>query len=305
MRSDSATPAPACLAALLLIAALSWLALRPAQPALLPAAAAGAPATQFSAARANTDFAALARTPRPIASKANAEARTWLVERLRTLGLEPQVQRALVQKNYVDYNANYEATLGVVHNVLVRLPGSAPDRLRRSSLLLVSHFDSDAANLGASGAAPVAALIETLRALRADAPLENDVLVLFADGERVGSLGMQAFTEQHPWAREVGLALRFDGGGSGGPLQLYNTHGANTAAIDGWLRAAPAVAGSSLMHEIHQLVLGGPRIGALIRLGVPVLQFAHTGRPFGRDRVLDTPQRFAPPCSRWETRCCA
>jgi len=284
MFPDSASPVRGIAAAFILVAVLAWLALRPAQ--------ATAPATPFSAARAGADLALLAKTPRPIASSANRQARGYLVERLRAIGLDPQVQRALVQKNYVDYNANYEATMGVVHNVLVRLPGTAPDRLQRRSLLLVAHFDSDHASLGASKAAPVAALIETLRVLRAGPPLANDVLVLFADGERVGSLGMQAFAEQHPWAREVGLALRFDGGGSGGPLLLYNTQGANSAAIDGWLGAAPDVAGSSLMHEIHQLAPGALRIGALGLLRVPVLQFANTGRPFGRVKALDTPQRF-------------
>jgi hypothetical protein len=293
MLSDSRPSAAAgSLAALLFVGALCWLAFGPAQ-ALLPAPApVDAPAARFSAARAAVDLAVLTQAPRPIASKANHAARTWLFERLRALGFEPQVQRAIVQKNYVDYSANYEATMGVVHNLLVRVPGTAPDRLRRPSLLLVAHLDSEPTSLGASAAAPVAALVETLRALRTGAPLANDVLVLFADGEHVGSLGMQAFAEQHPWAREVGLALRFDGGGSGGPLQLYNTVNANGAAIDGWLRAAPEVGGSSLMQEVYQLVPGMPRIGALGLLGVPVLQFAHTGRPFGRDGALDTPQRY-------------
>lgn len=286
MFSDSDTPVRGIAAAFVLLAALAWLALRPTQATV--------PATGFSAARASPDLAQLAKTPRPIASRANHEARRWLIERLRAGGLAPQVQRALVQKNYVDYNANYEATMGVVHNVLVRLPGTAPDRAQRSSLLLVAHFDSDPASLGASRAAPVAALLEALRVLRAGPPLANDIVVLFADGERVGSLGMQAFAEQHPWAREVGLALRFDAAGSGGPVLLYNTQGANSAAIAGWLRAAPDIAGSSLMHEVHQLAPGALRIGALAGLGVPVLQFANTGRPFGRDGVLDTPQRFEP-----------
>ncbi|KQQ87161.1 hypothetical protein ASF77_16325 [Massilia sp. Leaf139] len=275
-----------------MIAALAWLVLHSGQVPRPAPAPVNAPATQFSAARAGADLEALARAPRPIASSANHAARAWLLDRLRALGLEPQVQRALVQKNYLDYNANVEATMGVVHNVLVRLPGTAPERARRSSLLLAAHLDSAPATLGASDAAPVAALLETLRALRAGAPLANDIIVLFADGERVGSLGMQAFAEQHPWAREVGLALRFDSGGSGGPLTLYNTFDANAAAIGGWLRAAPDISGSSLMHEIHQLAPGALRLGALDRLGVPVLQFAHTGRPFGRERALDTPQRF-------------
>ncbi len=122
MFPDSASPVRGIAAAFILVAFLSWLALRPAQ--------ATAPATDFSAARAGADLALLAKTPRPIASSANHQARAWLVERLRAIGLDPQVQRALVQKNYVDYNANYEATMGVVHNVLVRLPGTAPDRFR-------------------------------------------------------------------------------------------------------------------------------------------------------------------------------
>jgi hypothetical protein len=294
MLPDSRTSAAAgLLAALLFVGALCWLAWSPAQAPLPAPAPVDAPAAQFSAVRAAVDLDVLARAPRPIASSANHAARAWLLARLRAAGFEPQLQRAIVQKNYVDYNANYEATMGVVHNVLVRVPGTAPDRLRRPSLLLVAHLDSAPTTLGASAAAPVAALVETLRALRAEAPLANDVLVLFADGEHVGSLGMQAFAEQHPWAREVGLALRFDGGGSGGPLQLYNTMHANGAAIDGWLRAAPDVAGSSLMHAVNQLAPGALRIRALGLLGVPVLQFAHTGRPFDGDAALDTPQRYS------------
>ncbi|WP_229425682.1 hypothetical protein [Massilia sp. Se16.2.3] len=103
---------------------------------------------------------------------------------------------------------------------------------------------------------------------------------------------MQAFAEQHPWAREVGLALRFDGMGSSGALELVNTAGANTATIDGWLHATPDVRGSSLMREVHALAPGAPRIGALALLAVPVLQFANRGRPFDHAGVSDTPGRL-------------
>ncbi|QNA91196.1 M28 family peptidase [Massilia sp. Dwa41.01b] len=166
--------------------------------------------------------------------------------------------------------------------------------MRRPALLLVAQIDSETASLGAArSAAPMAALLETtVRALRAGTPPANDILVLFADGERVGSLGMQAFAEQHPWAREVGLALRFDGMGSSGALELVNTAGANTATIDGWLHATPDVRGSSLMREVHALAPGAPRIGALALLAVPVLQFANRGRPFDHAGVSDTPGRL-------------
>ncbi|MFC4933363.1 M28 family peptidase [Massilia sp. GCM10023247] len=286
-------------ASLVLVALLGYLALRPARPPLPPAAPLDASLSQFSAARAARHVEALARAPRPIASDANREARAYLVRQLRAIGLEPEVQQALVQKNYVDYNANYQATLAVVHNVLVRLPGTAPAQQRRPALLLAAHYDSAPASLAAAGgAAPVAALLETLRALRAagaGTPPANDVLVLFADGERVGSLGMQAFVEQHPWAREVGLALRFDGAGSGGPLELVGAQGANRSVVDGWLRATPDVSGSSLMHEVYRLVPRPLHPGALARLDAPVLQFANRGRPFDRAQALDVPARLEHP----------
>jgi len=287
----------ASLAAFLFLLLLAWLALRdsgPPQQQQQPLART-APADRFSAGRALDQLETIAQAPRPIASDANRRAREHIVGQLQALGYAPQVQRAVVQKNYVDYNANYETIVGVVHNVLVRVPGNAsgPDRQRRPALLLAVHYDSERTSLGAArGAMPVAASLEMLRALRNGPPLANDVIVLFADGERVGSLGMQAFAEQHPWARDVGLALRFDGGGSGGPLILYNTRGANGAAIDGWRRAAPDVRGSSLMHVVHQLAPGALRIGALDRLDVPVLQFANTGLPLDRADERDTVARL-------------
>jgi len=296
------------LAAFLFLALLAWLALRdhgaPQRERQQQPLARDAPAARFSAGRALDQLAAIAQTPRPIASDANRRAREHIVGQLRALGYAPQVQRAIVQKNYVDYNANYEAIVGVVHNVLVRVPGTAPGTVtdtagsgqpRRPALLLAVYYDSDRASLGvARDGMPVAAALEMLRALRHGPAPANDVIVLFADGERVGSLGMQAFAEQHPWAREVGLALRFDGGGSGGPLILYNTRGANGAAIAGWRRAVPDVRGSTLMHEIHQLAPGALRIGALDKLGVPVLQFANTGLPLDRAGELDTLARLQP-----------
>lgn len=289
------------LIAFLFLALLAWLALRdhgaPERQQQQQPLARDAPAQRFSAARALDQLAAMTQTPRPIASSANRRAREHIVGQLQALGYAPQVQRAVVQKNYVDYNANYEAIVGVVHNVLVRVQGTGGSNAGhpRPALLLAVYYDSERGSLGvARGGIPVAASLEMLRALRHGPAPANDVIVLFADGERAGSLGMQAFAEQHPWAREVGLALRFDGGGSGGPLILYNTRNANSAAIAGWRRAVPDVRGSSLMHEVHQLAPGALRIGALDRLGVPVLQFANTGLPLDRAGELDTLARLQP-----------
>ena len=269
------------------LAILGWIALRTTP---LPAPApADAPPARFSAARAFAHVAVLAQNPHPTGTEANAQARSYLLGQLRALGLEPHVQTATAQKTRVDHWKNAQATVAVVNNIVARMPGSAADRATRPALLLAVHYDSAPTSLGAADAgAPVAAALETLRALRSLPPLQNDLIVLFTDGERAGALGARAFADEHPWARDVGLVLQFASGGTRGPQMLYDTRGGDGAIVGGWARAVPLPLGSSLMHEVHALKDAGP----LQRLGRAALLFNNIeGAPdyFGS---LDTPDRL-------------
>ncbi|HEU4376086.1 MAG TPA: M28 family peptidase, partial [Telluria sp.] len=147
---------------------------------------------------------------------------------------------------------------------------------RRPLLLLATSYDTAERSLGAaSSAAPVAAMLETLRILQAGAPLENDVAILFGDGERVGGLGMRAFAGQHALAKRVGLVMRFDGGGSAGPVLLIGASGNDRAAISGWAHAAPNAHGSSAMQAVYRTMPGAPEMGALGTIGTARLHFAN------------------------------
>lgn len=291
-RSRLAALAAGLLAAAVL-AVLAWSAIRTDTPAAPPAPA--APALD----RMMRHVATLAAQPRPIASAANARARDYILAQLRAIGLRPQVQTATVQKSTIRFWGGTDVTLGVVHNIVLRLPGSAPDRMRRPALLLAAHYDSGNATLGAArGAAQAAALIETARALhaargRADAPL-NDIVMLFADGEEVGGLGAKGFAEQHPLARTVGVSVKFDAAGSAGPLLLYAAKDAGGGALGGWTEALPGVGGSSLMARLYMLRPGTPRLGPLGAIDAPALLFVNTGRPFDRGRTLDAVERLDP-----------
>lgn len=251
-----------------LLATLAWVALRPAA-----APAAGA---SFSTARAMADVRFLAEKPRPIASESNAEARAHILAQLRAIGLQPEVQTAMAQKNTMDRRRNMQVVLGMVNNIVVHIPGTASDHARRPALLLAAGYDTTERSVGASAtAAPVAALIESLRVLRAGAPPANDLVVLFADGERVGGLGARAFAGQHPLAKRVGLAVRFDSGGSRGPLVLIGASGNDGAAIRGWAQAAPHPIGSSALPALLRMMPGAPELGALGTLGTARLHFAN------------------------------
>ena len=270
-----------------LLATLAWLALRPA---------ASASAVGFSTARAMADVLVLAEKPRPLASASNAEARAHIVAQLRAIGLQPEVQTALAQKNTIDRRRNMQVVLGVVNNVVVHIPGTALDHARRPALLLAAGYDTTERSVGAAAsAAPVAALIESLRVLHAGAPLANDVIVLFADGERVGGLGARAFAG-HPLAKRVGLAVRFDSGGSSGPLVLIGASGSDAAgAIRAWSRAAPHPLGASALRSLLQLTPGRFDIGALATLGTARLHFANLEGSNGSGLgSRDTAARLAP-----------
>lgn len=273
-------------AAGLALGALAWLALAPAPspPPVIEAAA--------WQARAMAHVETLAATPRPIATPANARAREYIVGQLEAMRLKPQVQRATVRKSVVHFFGSANLSIGVVHNVVARIPGSAQDRMRRPALLLATHYDSGETSLGAArGATQVAALLETARRLRHEG-LANDVVLLFADGAQVGQLGAQGFVDQHPLARRVGLALAFDAAGSGGPLLLYGASGAGNAALGGWRRAAPDVGSSSLVAELREILPELPDVGPFERLDAPTLLFANAERRFDWAGTNDTVERL-------------
>ncbi|RZA33807.1 MAG: M28 family peptidase [Lysobacteraceae bacterium] len=268
------------------LAVLAWSAIREAAPTQ-----AAPPALD----RMMQHVSVLAAQPRPIATAANAGARDYIIGQLRDMGLQPQVQTTTVQKSTIRFWGGTDVTLGVVHNIVLRLPGSAPGGQRRPALLLAAHYDTGLATLGAArGAAQVAALIETARKLRAGPAHPNDIVMLFADGEEVGGLGAKGFAEQHPLARQVGLTLKFDAAGSAGPLVLYATSGAGSGALKGWTGATPGIKGSSLMARFYKMLPDTPRIGPLAAIDAPALLFVNTGRRFDGARALDSVERLDP-----------
>lgn len=254
--------------ALAALAVLAWLALAPPDvPA--PVASVASPAW---AARANEHQRVLAASPRSIGGSDNANARAYLMTQLRAMGLAPAVQRATVRTSVTRLFGGIHHTIGIVHNVVATIPGTAPDAARRPALLLATHYDSGAAPRDAlPGAATASALLETARALRA-APPANDIVLLFADGEQVGMLGSRGFVEQHPLARRIGMALRFDGAVDG-PLRMLEARGAGAPALAGWMQAAPELRGTSANATLAWLLDDAPHIGALTRLDAPVLLF--------------------------------
>lgn len=155
--------------------AIAHCAQRPPAPV-----AASAPATTFSAERALRDLEVIAASPRPLGSARHAEVQRYLEQQLAASGVEPRVETSIARK---------QGDLARVSNVTARMRGSLPAG-QAGTLALVAHYDSVPTGPGAGdNGANVAAMLETLRALKAGPPLRNDVVFLFTDGEELGLFG--------------------------------------------------------------------------------------------------------------------
>jgi hypothetical protein len=261
-KRNSRMLAVALFLALVLLAGLSIYQQRP--PSAAPV---DAPATDFSSARALEHIAAIAKQPHPIGSAQHGEVRDYILNELRASGLTPEIQLTIS----VNSPRGDAAVAGTVQNILARLPGTGNTK----AVLLMGHYDSVAHSLGAADdGSAIGTMLETLRALKSGAPLMNDTVFLFTDGEEVGLLGASAFVKEHPWAKDVGLALNFEARGSSGPSFMFETSDGNGWLIEQFAKAAPYPVSNSLLYEIYRALPNDTDLSPLKKAGVPGLNFA-------------------------------
>ena len=134
------------------------------------------------------------------------------------MGFEPEVQQPHDARP-IGPESKSSPTRRDIRNVIARWRGSGPPG--KKALALAAHYDSRTSGPGAADdASGVAAILESLRTLKAGPPPERDVIVLLNDGEEAGLLGAQVFSDEHPWAKDVGVALNFDARGNSGPSYM-------------------------------------------------------------------------------------
>ena len=251
---------------LLVVTGLVVSLLRPPRP--VPATA---PAGAFSAYRALADVAVVASRPHPLGSPAQAAVRDYLLRRCRALGVAATVQDTSILT--VDYG---QTTVARVQNIVARLPGRQPGG---PAVLVLAHYDSQPHTPGAGDdGAGVAAMLETLRALRAGPPLTQDVIWLFSDGEEAGLLGARAYAaDTTRLRREVGVALNFEGRGNAGPSLTFEVSPENGWVMREYARAAPSPIASSLFYEAYRHLPNSTDFTVLRRAGITGLNFAFVG----------------------------
>jgi acetylornithine deacetylase/succinyl-diaminopimelate desuccinylase-like protein len=209
----------------------------------------------------------IAREPHPPGTAAHGRAHDYLVERIGAMRLTPNLQ------DVTAVGTRY-AVAGRVRNVLTRIPGKRPGG---KAVLLMAHYDGVAAGPAAGDdASGSAVLLETLRAIRAGEPLENDVIALFTDAEEAGLLGAAGFVAEHPWAKDVGVVLNFEARGTHGPSLMFETGKGNLDVVR-VLRRVPGVRATSLSTAVYRVLPNDTDLSELALLEQPAMNFAFIG----------------------------
>lgn len=230
---------------LLIIVLVGGLAIRQLDPP--HAVPKNAPISEFSSARAMAHLHVIAKKPRPQGSAEHSAVRNYISQQLSSVGVAPQIQRTAITTQ----DRKGIITFATVENIVAKLAGTGGGK----SLVLASHYDSVPASPGASDdGAGVAAMLETLRALRNRPALKNDIIFLFTDGEEAGLLGAKAFVAEHSLALNVGAVLNFEARGSSGPAIMFETNNGNDWLIPELAQVAPHPIANSLAQDIYKLL---------------------------------------------------
>lgn len=253
------------------------------------------PATAFSGARAMDHIRTFARVPHTMGTPENQRVRDYILDTLNTLkrdnpafNLEIQLDGEHVERNtrHSPYKVCY------VENILARVAGEAPSK----AFLVMAHYDSVAWGPGAADdGSGIAAMLETLRVLAADAAegrhLRNDVIFLFTDGEEVNLLGPKAF-RKHPWFNDVGLVLNFEARGIWGPSYMFETSDHNGWLIREFAKAAPYPVASSLMFDVSDRMPTSTDYAVLRDDNIPGMNCAFIGGLAHYHTMNDNPEQI-------------
>jgi len=238
-----------------------------------------APSNAFSAARAYKIVQAIGQGPHSIGSPEHAIVRDYLLQKLRDLGLDPEIQRDTV----VDSG---EQTAAIVENLHAVIRGQHSSR----SILMVAHYDTVPTSPGAADdSSGVAAILETARALKAGSSLRNDIEILLTDGEEVGLLGARLFAAKRAGSSNADIVLNFEARGHTGPAIMFETAGDKDLLIRGLVHAVPSANATSVSSEVYKRMPNDTDFTVFKNAGFQGLNFAFIAGLSHYHTVLDSP----------------
>ena len=256
---------------------------------------ADAPAHTFSATRAMVDIREIAQRPHPIGSADHARVQALLLVRMQSLGLEVSAQRGPLSPQAVrgversGLDVPPEALTAT--NLIGVLPGSRPDL---PAIALMAHYDTVPDSPGAADdTTGVAAILETVRAIRARGPAERTLVVILTDAEELNLDGARIFWGGHPLRDRIGAVVNLESRGGGGRAMMFETGQGNAQTIDLFATIAGRVDGgvtsNALAVFVYSAMPNGTDFTVPRERGIQGINLAFIGRPDQYHAEASTP----------------
>ena len=240
--------------------------------------------TSFSVNRAYSHLQEIARAPHSIGTPENARVRAYIETTCRQLGMQVDIQHTtgvVSEEHFI--------TVGNVYNITARIKGQDNSKV----VLVAAHYDSQPNAWGAGDdGVGVAAMLETARVLKFSKPLKNDVVFLFTDGEEDGLLGANGFVQNSPILKEVGIVLNFEGRGSSGIVNMFETNPDNGWVVSMYSRSVAHPFANSLNYEVYKTLPNSTDYTVFKAAGVAGLNNAFIESAVNYHSMTDRPENL-------------
>ena len=269
--------------------------------------------TTFSAERAMAAINRLADEPHSVLRReAHDRARDDVIGMFTDLDYTPTVHSDPMfdlsdpadKRIFDDLSAEQQATLkdAKADTIVVDVPGKS-----ERTMALMAHYDSatveadesghqhitDGTSLGAADDGyGVAAIVETLRALKADGRQpENSLKIVITDGEEIGLIGARNEMRHHRADYEdVDLVLNLEARGTSGPALMFETSPNNSAVAGYFLSHVKQPVAGSLLPSLYARMPNTTDMAAFIPKGFTVLNIAAIGAAEHYHHPTDAPR---------------
>ena len=269
--------------------------------------------TTFSAERAMAAINRLADEPHSVLRReAHDRARDDVVGMFSDLGYTAEVHSDPMfdlsdpadKRIFDGLSAEQQAVLkdAPAETIVVDVPGKS-----EHTMALMAHYDSatveadesghqhitDGTSLGAADDGyGVAAIIETLRALKADGRQpENSLKIVITDGEEIGLVGARNEMRHHRADYEnVDLVLNLEARGTSGPALMFETSSNNSAVAGYFLSHVKQPVAGSLLPSLYARMPNTTDMAAFIPEGFTVLNIAAIGKAEHYHHPTDAPR---------------
>jgi len=267
----------------------------------------------FSAERAMAAINRLADEPHSVLRReAHDRARDDVIGMFSDLGYTAEVHSDPMfdlsdpadKRIFDGLSAEQQAVLkdAPAETIVVDVPGKS-----EHTMALMAHYDSatveadesghqhitDGTSLGAADDGyGVAAIVETLRALKADGRQpENSLKIVITDGEEVGLIGARNEMRHHRADYEnVDLVLNLEARGTSGPALMFETSSNNSAVAGYFLSHVKQPVAGSLLPSLYARMPNTTDMAAFIPEGFTVLNIAAIGDAEHYHHPTDAPR---------------